>query len=90
MPKKLSPTMLACIAFAKTKNDKLERHPGGFWAGPEWKSPTEYYFSTNTINAIVDRNFATYSRNINGRNGTFPVQITLTQAAHELDQNQKQ
>lgn len=89
MAKKLSPTMLACIEFAKTKNNKLQKHPGGYWAGPEWKSPTEYYFSTNTVHALVIRELAVYTRKINGRNGTFLVEITLTKAAHELDQNKK-
>ena len=85
---KLSPTMEAALALARANGGKLQRHPGGFWAGPDFQiegraGRVDPWFGTQTIMALVDRGLAVYSARrpipYDGRPGgrEYPVEITL-------------
>jgi hypothetical protein len=79
--KKLSPTMRHAITFAQQHGGKLVRHPGGFWSCAEWvryaSGGSHESFSTGTADAIVTRGAGHYSEWKDGRNGRFPIAVTL-------------
>lgn len=73
----LSPTMQACVEYAQQHGGKLARYPGGFWcrAGLEtWASP---WFGTSTVEALVKRGVAEYTRRKDGKHGGFPIEVTI-------------
>jgi len=72
----LSPTMLAAYDLAAKHDNGLVRFPGGYWAQEGWDSHSKW-FSTPTIQALVSRGVATYSRWYEGRS-RFPIEITLS------------
>ena len=76
MNPELSPKMLKAIDHMKNHDNKLVRFPGGYWAaeGWAWHGP---YFGTSTVEALVRRNVATYTVWKDGRNGKFPIEVTL-------------
>ena len=74
----LSPTMRAAITYAEKFDNKISRYPGGFWAREGWQgSRIEHYFGVTTIQALVDRGVAEYTKWEDGRSGRFPVEVTL-------------
>lgn len=78
----LTPTMEKALNLAKAHGGKLYRHPGGFWAGPEFQSyqggmGSSECYGTPTVNGLVVRGAAEYSDYKEGRGGDFPVEITL-------------
>jgi hypothetical protein len=76
--KKLSPTMRHAITFAQQHGGKLIRHPGGFWSCAEWQRVGSHEsFSTGTADALVTRGVGYYSEWKDGRNGRFPVAVTI-------------
>ena len=75
---KLSPTMQAAVEAAKQGGAVLKRYPGGYWAGLGW-TDGDPYFGTTTVDALVARGAARYSDWKEGRNGRFPIEITLTE-----------
>lgn len=79
MSKKLSPTMRHAITFAQANGGKLVRHPGGFWSNAEFVPfhSGDPSFSTGTAEAIVARGAGFYSAWKEGRNGRFPIEITI-------------
>lgn len=74
--KPITPKMQEAIDFAKEHGNRLYRHPGGFWAGKTYKQ-WGIYFGTNTIHGLVTRKVAEYTDWKEGRNGRFPIEITL-------------
>jgi len=60
---------------------KLIRYPGGFWY-PD--GPGQRSFSTPTVEALVRRGLAEYTAWKDGRNGFFPIEMTLTIPDNEL------
>ena len=80
----ISNTMRRAIGMAAMNGNKLYRHPGGFWAGPDWKHQLEPSFGTKTMSALVRRELASYSKTIKGKHGDFPVEIELAPHALEL------
>lgn len=77
--KPLTPMMLSLIAFMRKFGDKVHRHPGGFWTNEIWSGRITY--GTSSVQALVDRGLAAYTRSRTGANGTFPIEATLTAAA---------
>jgi hypothetical protein len=73
---KLSPTMLDCVKYTRTHGGILHRFPGGYWANLDWKHG-ELSFGTRTAEALVTRGVAEYSDWQEGRNGRFPIALTL-------------
>lgn len=73
----LTPTMEKAAAFAKQHGGKLRRHPGGFWAGPEYQQ-WGTSFGTSTVDGMVKRGAAEYTDWKEGRNGRFPVEVSLS------------
>jgi len=71
----LSPTMLGAYNDAKAHGGKLFRFPGGYWRTMQ---DAGNHHGTSTIQALVNRGVAIYSSHREGRNGLFPVEITLT------------
>lgn len=77
--KPLSPEMAHCKTIVARDGGVLHRSPGEFWR----TSPTSVagpYFGTTTVEALVARGEATYTRwqeSDGGRN--FPVEMTLKQ-----------
>lgn len=81
---KLSVTMRDAIIYAQKFDNKIVRYPGGFWARENWEgSRKEHSFGTTTIQALVDRGLAQYTKHEEGRNGRFPVEMTLVIPAQE-------
>lgn len=77
MAEKLSVTMLDAVSYAKKFDNKIVRYPGGFWARENWAGERrEHYFGTTTIQALVDRGLAEYTKWQDGRS-RFPVEMTL-------------
>lgn len=77
----LSPTMQQAAAYARQHGGSLERFPGGYWCEPG-RSQWDAYrvtstFSTKTIEALVARGVAEYTQWKDGRNGRFPIKVTL-------------
>ena len=72
----LTPTMDKAAELAKQHGGKLHRHPGGFWAGPEYKQHGAS-FGTSTIDGAVKRGAAEYTDWKEGRNGRFPVEVAF-------------
>ncbi len=77
MKKALTATMQAAAEFARQHGGKLNRHPGGYWAGPGLELGGQT-FGTNTVHGLVMRGAAEYTDWKEGRSGRFPVEITLT------------
>lgn len=76
--KKLSPTMRHAITFAQQHGGKLVRHPGGFWSCEGWTHRGSFEsFSTGTADALVTRGAGHYSAWKDGRNGRFPIEVTI-------------
>jgi len=73
----LTPEMLEAIKFAQTNNaGKLHRHPGGFWTTREYHAHFRY-FVTSTVEGIVNRGVGAYTEWRDGRNGSYPVEMTI-------------
>lgn len=73
----LSPEMQQAVRFANAHGNKLVRHPGGFWAGPQFVG-VRPWFGTTTIEALVRRGIASYTgwKETHGRK--FPIEVTLS------------
>lgn len=77
-PKPLTVEMQALIDFMAARSDRSAwRHPGGFWSGN--KPPTSFSttFGASTVQALVTRGVAEYTRHQKGKSGDFPVCATL-------------
>lgn len=72
----LSPTMHDAVEYAKQHGNKLIRYPGGFWCAEGIQRP---WYGTTTINALVDRGVAEYTKWQGRENGWsgFPIEMTL-------------
>ncbi len=83
--KTLTRTMKRAIRSASTNGSKprgkLIRYPGGFWY-PD--GPGQHSYSTATVQALVRRGLAEYTQWKDGRNGRFPIEMTLTIPDNEL------
>jgi hypothetical protein len=71
--------MRDAIDYARANGGKLLRQPGGFWVRPE----DEYLaycrsFGTPTVEGLVRRGVASYTKWKEGRNGRFPVEVVVT------------
>jgi len=73
----ISRAMAHAIAEAKgLGGGRLVRLQGGFWdAGGGGRGIS---FGTKTIEALIARQLASYTEWKEGRNGRFPIEITLT------------
>jgi hypothetical protein len=77
--KELSETMKGLVEFMKRNENKIHRHPGGFWSKKEWASwRGELSYGTSSVDALVKRGVAQYSNWQEGRSGRFPIEATLT------------
>ena len=83
--KQLTPTMQAAVDMAREHGGALHRHPGGFWAGPEWKLHGAPYVGTPTVEALVRRGVARHSEWKDGRMGRFPVKMELIDGRTRAD-----
>lgn len=77
-PKELSPTMKEAVEHARQHGGKLVRLPGGFWTAPD--APIKPWWGTTTVQALVTRGAAAYTKYQEGANGKFPVEATITDA----------
>ena len=75
--------MQRAIDRARHNGGKLRRLLGGHWIGAN-ESHTSDSFSTRTAEALVTRGIAIYSDMKTGRNGPFPVELTLCEVAAKL------
>lgn len=76
----LSPTMREALDYASKHGGQLERFPGGYWCEPgrmQWNVNSHVSFSTSTVNALVSRGLAEYTEWKDGRNGRFPIRMTV-------------
>lgn len=76
----LSPTMREALDYASKHGGQLERFPGGYWCEPgrtQWDVNPHVSFSTSTVNALVSRGLAEYTEWKDGRNGRFPIRMTV-------------
>lgn len=67
--------MLVAITFMEAHAGKMTRHPGGCWWGPV--RDHTIHFDTSTVQALVDRGVARYSKWQEGAGCTFPVEAEL-------------
>lgn len=72
----LSPTMLQLIEYMRANGNSIARHPGGFWAAEDWRG-TGTSFGTTSVQALIDRKVATYTKYKQGRHAPFPVEATV-------------
>jgi hypothetical protein len=69
--------MARAVAFAIGQGGKIYRHAGGFWGCEHFIAMRSTWISTSTIQALVRRGKATYTRWQEGRASRFPIEITL-------------
>lgn len=74
---KISKTMAYVVGRMAAAERKLKRFPGGFW---RTHAGAQEYFGTKTVQALVTRGLAQYTEYKDGRNGTFPIQVSLISA----------
>lgn len=81
MNKELSNTMQELVTYMRENGGKVQRHPGGFWAR-EGYSYLSHSFGTSSVEAIVSRGVAQYSKWQDSKrgNGRFPIEAMLTEA----------
>lgn len=77
MNKPLSDTMSALVDRMKECDNKIYRHPGGYWAHKDFKYNNGPWFGTPTVQALISRGVAEYSNWQEGRNGRFPIEARL-------------
>lgn len=70
----VSRSMQQCIDSMKTHGNSIERFPGGFW---RCEPHGGYSFGTSTVEALITRGIAEYTKWQEGRNGSFPIKATL-------------
>lgn len=75
----LSDTMRQALVYMGRYENRLERHPGGYWAAHEWANTSTPYWNTSTVEALVTRGLAYYSAHKHGKHGDFPIEVTLTE-----------
>lgn len=91
----LSDTMRDALVCMVLWDNKIHRHPGGTWRGKEKRNPMmprmpgEVSFNTNTVNGLVLRGLATYTREYDGRNGKFAVEAALTETGVRILEEMK-
>jgi hypothetical protein len=77
----LSKTMQEAVTFAREQGGSLVRSPGGYWHAPKelqmFGIRSVITFGTSTVAALVSRGVADYTEWKDGRNGRFPVKVTL-------------
>lgn len=76
----LSPTMRAALEFAKKHGGELIRSGGGYWGAlPERKMGIQSIvtYGTPTVQALVSRGLAEYTEWKDGRNGRFPIRMSV-------------
>lgn len=81
---KLSPTMQGALDVARQHGGRLERWSGGFWTYPGCASQTknlpmptlvpDWYVSTHTIHALIDRGVMRVSKRAHGDGYTIEVE----------------
>ena len=73
----LSPEMRRCLDFIRRHDGQIHRHPGGYWAGRDWRSGTGESFRSKTVEALVARGLLTYPDWTTECLGRFPSRATL-------------
>ena len=81
MDKMLSKTMLKTLEYIKEHGNVITRYQGGFWAEVGWHPYERPWFNTNTIQALVERGYLSYTQWKESRryNERFPIEATLTE-----------
>lgn len=72
--------MQRAIDRARANDGKLKRLIGGHWIGVNEPNASNS-FSSRTAEALVSRGLAIYTEMRTGRNGPFPVELTLADVA---------
>lgn len=72
----LSPTMREALDAAKALGG-LVRYPGGFWCRDGLMEPQSPYWGAPTVQALVSRGLAEYTEWKDGRNGRFPIRMSV-------------
>lgn len=79
--KVLSPTMQDCYDYASANGGVLVRFPGGYHQLVEWKIDTlervSKAWGTSTIEALVKRGYARYTKWQDGKKKPFPIEVTM-------------
>lgn len=75
----LSPTMRDAYTYATNNGGVLVRFPGGYNQSVEWKvsSQASVVFGTSTIEALVKRGYAVYTKWQDGKRKPFPIEATM-------------
>jgi hypothetical protein len=69
--------MRNAIDYANEHGGRLIRYPGGFWCKDglmEWQRP---WFGATTIEALVKRGVAEYTKWFEGSRARFPIEVTM-------------
>lgn len=83
---KLSLTQNDCVEAAKASGGVLKLYPGGFWSAPDVEIKTNlglgqripsWYFSTNTVRALLKKNIFEVLEEGQDSRGSFPVSVKL-------------
>ncbi len=88
--KSLSPVMKDALAMI-AEHGALERLPGGFWVRPgvrfNGNRPSESYHSTPTVEALVRRGVASYTRWQERQGGArFPIEVSRVEQTGKRDE----
>ncbi len=70
-----SPLWKSAIKYARARDGKFYRFPGGYWYFD--KQCNSQYVGTTTVEALVVRGIATYTQWQEGKRGKFPIEATL-------------
>lgn len=78
-PKEMSQTMKEAVIFANAHGGTLHRAPGGYWIREQDKGSLPHcrHYGTKTVAALVIRDVAKYTAWQEGRNGKFPIEMTI-------------
>lgn len=76
----LSRVMQSAYEYARLNGGTLTRFPGGLHQPVQWMRADRgggLFFGTSTIEGLVRRGYATYSKWQEGRRGKFPIEVTM-------------
>ena len=76
MNKKPTAVMRQCMEYMQSHGNEIFRHPGGFWAEPNW-TRGEINFSTQTVYGLFYRLLIEFTEHRENRGGKFAIRARL-------------
>lgn len=73
--KPLSREMETCLAYIRASGGTIHRYLGGYWAKPDGWNVNQTYFSTGTIQALIERGLLVWTKA--SRDGSYWIEAGL-------------